>query len=192
MNTHLSMAAFALAASISPGPVNVLVLASAAQGGFWWGMRVATGATVGFSALLLAVGCGLRAVMERVPGLNLGFQIAGVAFLLYMAYGLWRSTGRLSSEGVAPASMWKGASMQWINPKAWLCAVAGVSTFAADGRMGSLLFFCAVYFGVCLVSMGVWAAAGAWAKRLLLDPVRSRIMTRCLAVLLVGSIAFIV
>lgn len=192
MNTYLSMAAFALAASISPGPVNVVVLASAAQAGFWWGMRVVVGATAGFTALLLAVGSGLRAILERVPGLELGFRVAGLAFLLYMAIGLWRSTSDLSPEKVAPASFWQGASMQWINPKAWLCSVAGVSAFAADGDMASLLGFSAIYFGVCLVSMAVWAATGAWAKGLLQDPVRARIMMRCLAVLLVGSMALMV
>ena len=49
----LSMAAFALAASISPGPVNIVALSSGAQYGFRPSLRHVSGATLGFTLLLV-------------------------------------------------------------------------------------------------------------------------------------------
>ena len=49
MSDVLSMSAFALAASITPGPVNVVALGAGAQYGLRAGMRHVTGATVGFT-----------------------------------------------------------------------------------------------------------------------------------------------
>jgi threonine/homoserine/homoserine lactone efflux protein len=50
MSDFLSMAAFALAASISPGPVNIVALSTGAQYGLRVSMRHVTGA-------LLALRC---------------------------------------------------------------------------------------------------------------------------------------
>ena len=45
---YLSMAAFALAASITPGPVNILILSSGVHYGFRPSLRLVFGATSGF------------------------------------------------------------------------------------------------------------------------------------------------
>lgn len=59
MNLLISMSAFALAASISPGPVNLVALSSGAQFGFFRSLRHVSGATVGFTLLLLRRGEGI-------------------------------------------------------------------------------------------------------------------------------------
>ena len=53
MSLLLSMAAFALASSISPGPVNIVALSAGAQFGLRPAMRHVSGATLGFTLLLL-------------------------------------------------------------------------------------------------------------------------------------------
>lgn len=186
----LSMAAFALAASISPGPVNVLVLAVAVREGFLGGMRVVAGATVGFIALLVLSGIGLQTVLARFPALVSLVTLAGVGFLLYMAWTLWRAGGTIGGDtGIRP-SFWGGASMQWVNAKAWLAAVAGTGAFASDGSARSSLVFCAIYFLVCFTSMAAWSAAGATLREALKNEKRVRLLNRSLSVLLVVSAAF--
>ncbi|MDM0036942.1 LysE family translocator [Variovorax sp. J22P271] len=186
----LSMAAFALAASISPGPVNVLVLAVAVREGFLGGMRVVAGATVGFAALLVLAGVGLQTVLARFPGLISLVTMAGVGFLLYMAWTLWRADGSIGSDTGGRSSFWSGASMQWMNAKAWLAAIAGTGAFANDGAAHSLLVFCAIYFLVCFVSMAAWSAAGASLREALKNETRVRLLNRSLSVLLLISAAF--
>lgn len=63
----LPMAAFALAASISPGPVNLVGLSSGSRYPVWLGLVFVTGATLGFIVLFVAIGLGLNSVLLRWP-----------------------------------------------------------------------------------------------------------------------------
>lgn len=187
MSIHLSMAAFALAASITPGPVNIVTLSTGARFGLRPAMRYVTGATVGFTVLLVLLGLGLYEVLESWPFLTSAIRMAGVAFILYMAFQLAMSDGALGSEktGAAP-TFFHGATMQWLNPKAWLAAVAGMGAFAANGESRRVWQFAAVYFVVCLGSMACWAYAGTFLRLYLDNPARVRLFNRVMAALLTG------
>ncbi len=67
MSLLLSMAGFALAMSISPGPVNLVALSAGAQYGFRASLRHVVGATLGFILLLLLMGLGLGAALSHWP-----------------------------------------------------------------------------------------------------------------------------
>ena len=56
MSLILSMAAFALATSITPGPVNVVALSAGARFGFAASQKHVFGAAVGFTLLLVLIG----------------------------------------------------------------------------------------------------------------------------------------
>lgn len=67
MELYLSMAAFALASSITPGPVNLVALNCGARFGLRASGRHIAGATLGFTLLLLLIGLGLYELLERAP-----------------------------------------------------------------------------------------------------------------------------
>ena len=191
MTTTLSMAAFALAASISPGPVNVVALASGARHGLRPSMRHVTGATVGFIALLVLAGLGLNTLTAAWPGFTTVLRWGGIAFLLYMAWMLAAGDGRLEAgPDSKPPSMLLGAGMQWVNPKAWLAAAAGMGAFASSGDLADVWRFAGIYFVVCYLSIAAWAAAGAFLRRALTDPRKVRLLNRVLAATLVISAAY--
>lgn len=192
MNLVLSMAAFALAASLSPGPVNLVALGAGARHGFRASLRHVTGATVGFTLLLVLTGLGLHQVLLRWPGLTAGVRWAGVAFLGYLAIRLAADDGRLSAgpAGSGP-SVLAGAAMQWLNPKAWLAAVAGTGAYLADGDPARLWLFAGIYFAICYLSVGCWAYAGAHLRHRLDSPARIRAFNRLMATLLAGSAVFL-
>lgn len=192
MNTVLSMAAFALAASISPGPVNLVALSSGAQHGLRASMAHVTGATVGFTVLLVLIGLGLHELTTRLPGLVRVIQWAGVAFLLFMAWKLASDDGKLGNGASAKGpSLWYGAAMQWLNPKAWLAAIAGMGAYAAGGDVAQVAVFGAIYFVICYASIACWAYAGAFLRHYLQDARRVRWLNRALAVLLVASAGYL-
>ncbi|MGO2056089.1 MAG: LysE family translocator, partial [Halomonadaceae bacterium] len=126
------MAAFALAASISPGPVNIVCLSSGTHSPITKGLVFVTGATLGFIALFLAIGAGLYSVLNVVPLLEAFLRWAGILFLLYLSYQLLQHDGRLQERGdvKAPGFM-TGAMMQWLNPKAWLASAAGIGAYTS-------------------------------------------------------------
>lgn len=119
MELYLSMAAFALASSITPGPVNLVALNCGARFGLRASGRHIAGATLGFTLLLLLIGLGLYELLERAPVLLRGIQWGGVAFLLCMAWRLAADDGRLQPQSATSGpSLLQGALMQWLNPKA--------------------------------------------------------------------------
>ncbi|WP_260954557.1 LysE family translocator [Pseudomonas citri] len=192
MSLIFSMAAFALVASITPGPVNIVALGSGARYGFRATLRHVAGATLGFVLLLVLMGLGLHEVLLRWPGLVRVVQLGGVAFLLFMAWKLATDNGQLGAtdQGRAP-SMFYGALMQWLNPKAWLACVAGMGAFVADGEARLVWQFAAIYLVICYVSVGCWAYAGSFLRTWLGNPATLRLFNRAMAVLLVASAVYL-
>ena len=193
MSLMISMAAFALAASITPGPVNIVALSSGAQFGFRASQRHVAGATLGFVVLLVLMGLGLHELLRLWPVLTRVVQLAGVAFLLFMAWKLALDDGRLSAgqSGKAP-SMLYGALMQWLNPKAWLACVAGMGAFVADGDARLVWQFAAIYLVICYLSVGCWAYAGTFLRGYLSNAKGLRLFNRTMALLLVVCAGYLV
>jgi len=191
MTLYLSMAGFALAASISPGPVNVVALSSGVSHGLRATLRHVAGATLGFVLLLVLAGLGLAELLRGWPAAAALIRWAGVAFLLWMGWTLWRSEGG-SGGGIANAepspapSVLQGAAMQWLNPKAWVAALAGVGAYAGDDP-ARLWVFAGIYFVICFLSVACWAWAGARLRHLLADGRRMRLFNRAMAALLAAS-----
>ncbi|WP_273823260.1 LysE family translocator [Pseudomonas asplenii] len=192
MSVLLSMAAFALASSITPGPVNIVALSAGAQFGLRASLRHVTGATLGFTLLLVLIGLGLHELLLRVPALTRGIQLGGVAFLLYMAWKLAMDDGSLDAgqAGKRP-TLTLGAVMQWLNPKAWLACVAGMGAFAAEGDTRVVLEFALIYFVICYGSIACWAFAGTFLRRYLENPRGMRLFNRLMALLLALSAAYL-
>lgn len=192
MTALLSMAAFALACSISPGPVNVVALSAGAQHGLAASMRHVTGATVGFTVLLLLIGLGLHELLGHFPDLITIVKWAGVGFLLYMAYTLAADDGQLGANKPARGpSFAYGAAMQWLNPKAWLASLAGMGAYAADGDGKLIWQLTAVYFVICYLSIASWAYAGTFLRKYLRQPQRVRFFNRVMAALLAASALYL-
>ena len=192
MDLYLSMAAFALASSITPGPVNLVALSCGARFGFRASIRHVSGATLGFTLLLLLIGLGLYELMARAPIILQAIRWGGVAFLLYMAWRLAMDDGQLETDQArAGPSMLEGALMQWLNPKAWLASVAGMGLFAANGDRPRVLLFAGLYFLICYASIACWAWAGMSLRRRLQSAAQVRWLNRTMALLLVGSALYL-
>ncbi len=185
MTLILSMAAFALVASLSPGPVNLVGFNTGLTHGWRPALRHVAGATLGFVALLLAVGCGLHELLTAWPRLLDILRVAGALFLLYLAWKLARAAGDLGSRPRDGCPGFRdGALLQWLNPKAWLAAAAGIALFVGEDR-GRLALFAGLYLVICFASLTCWAVAGQWLRGRALTPSRLRLLNRVLAALLV-------
>ncbi len=128
MSLIMSMAAFALAASITPGPVNIVALSSGARFGFRASQRHVAGATLGFVLLLVLMGLGLHELLQWWPAMTQVVQWAGVAFLLYMAFKLAADNGQLEARDSRPRAvdaLWRRHAMAQPEGLAGLCGRHG-------------------------------------------------------------------
>lgn len=107
MSILVSIAVFALASSISPGRGNLVSLSCGARHGLRAALPHVTGATLGFILLLLLTGLGLHEVLNHWPWLTQLIRMAGVIFLLYLAYRLASSDGRVNAvqEQTRPSAL---------------------------------------------------------------------------------------
>lgn len=188
----LSMSLFSLVASISPGPVNLVGISSGARYGTFVGLRFVTGATLGFVLLFSFIGLGLHYVVNWLEQITLVLQFAGVLFLLYLSVKLFMDNGEISanSDQDAPSFM-LGAYMQWVNPKAWMASVAGISSYIPTVGAQELAVFSSLYLVICWLSLAVWVLGGVMLGRFIQQPKYMRWFNRSLAVLLAVSCLFI-
>ena len=106
----------ATAMSFTPGPNTTLSTALAANRGLRHALPFVCAVPVGWSALLLICGLGLGALVVAAPLLNGAIKLAGVAYLLWLAWKL--SQARQLGEADAAnlrVGFWQGVALQFVN-----------------------------------------------------------------------------
>jgi threonine/homoserine/homoserine lactone efflux protein len=200
MSIQISMAAFALATSISPGPVNIVALSTGARYGLGPGMRHVSGATIGFTLLLLLTGLGLHELLARWPALIALIRWAGIAFLAHLACKLALDDGALHlkghGDGHTTGPTLRGAALlagQKPTGGVFRLAGLGASPGGSAGDHNAMLVwqFTAIYFVICYASLACWACAGAVLSQYLQQPSRVRLFNRSLAALLAASAVYL-
>ena len=78
-NLIIGLVSFAFVTSITPGPNNLMLMASGANFGFRRSVLHMLGINLGFLSLVLAAGFGLAALMIAVPAAKTALKIAAVA-----------------------------------------------------------------------------------------------------------------
>lgn len=191
-HTMMAFALFALVSSITPGPNNLMLLASGVNFGFRATLPHMLGISIGFMVLVLAVGVGLAGLFNVFPWFYGILKWAGAAYLLYLAWKIAHA-GSLESgqteNRAGPMNFWSAAAFQWINPKAWIMALGAFSTYipVTDG-FGVVLLAAAVFAVINLPSVGMWALCGARVRHLLKVERNLRIFNYGMAALLVLSL----
>lgn len=156
----IAMCIFSLTMSITPGPVNMIIIASGATHGIKKTIPFVSGSTLGFILLLLILAIGFMQFIAVYPAFLKYMSIGGSSFILYMSYKIATSAPNLSKEGAKCPKFMEGFILQWLNPKAWLACIAGISLFADEKSFSPLLLFISLYFIICFLSLSSWAVLG--------------------------------
>ena len=186
----VALAAFALATSVTPGPNNVMLLASGLNYGFRATLPHMLGISLGHAVMVALVGLGLAAALLGWPPARMALQGLAAAYVLWLAWRIATAAPPAAPGEVArgrPFTFLQAAAFQWVNPKAWVMAVGAIALFAPGGDVAAVLPVAAVFAAVNLPSVAVWAAAGVGLRRLLGRPRLLRAMNIAMAVLLVAS-----
>jgi threonine/homoserine/homoserine lactone efflux protein len=180
---------FAVAASITPGPNNVMVAASAANHGLRATVPGMLGITVGFTVMLAVVGLGIAGVLAALPTLALALRLVCMAWLLVLAWRIANAGAPGSGPRRPPLGFLGAALFQWANPKAWMLAIGAAGTFIQAGHpLGpQVALIAGTFCVVCLPCVSTWAALGSMARRLLHSPTRLRAFNVGMAALMVLS-----
>jgi threonine/homoserine/homoserine lactone efflux protein len=190
---------FAIVTSITPGPNNIMLLVSGLNIGFRRTIPHIVGISTGFGVMIVVVGAGLGSVFLTYPLIYTILRWASAAYLLYLAWKIGTS-GPPSPDGkdgteYRPFGFWRAAAFQWVNPKAWVMAIAAIVSYAPISSSSSTLRaavvigLVAIIFAVInLPGVGIWAYFGSVLQRFLHRPKLVRAINVTMALLLVASL----
>jgi threonine/homoserine/homoserine lactone efflux protein len=187
---YLALSLFAISSSITPGPNNMMMLASGVNYGFRRSMPHLLGISLGFCFMIVAVGLGLAALFQQFPVLHTLLKVAGTLYMLWLAYKIATSNSRIEGKNGKPMTFLQACAFQWVNPKAWMMALGALSTYPVAGAAYfPQVLLVAVVFGIfngpCVA---VWLGLGSGLKKYLDQAVYLKVFNYLMAALLVASL----
>lgn len=185
----LPLILFAFVTSITPGPNNLMLMASGANFGVKRTVPHMLGVAIGFVAMVIGVGLGIAALFELHPASRVVLMVCSVVYLLFLAWKIVTAQPRIDgAAGGRPLTFLQAAAFQWVNPKAWAMALSAVTVYAADPSVAGIVIVAGVFGLVNLPSVGVWVILGREMRRILTSPARLRLFNWTMAALLVASL----
>ncbi|MBT0959251.1 LysE family translocator [Alphaproteobacteria bacterium KMM 3653] len=180
---------FALVASITPGPNNLMLMASGANFGFARSLPHMFGIGLGFSLMVLLVGAGLMQIFDLIPHSDMALKLVSVLYMLWLAWKIANAAPPEDGQAKAtPMTFLQAALFQWVNPKAWSMALSANILFAPGKDTAAILWVGAAFLLVSLASTTSWTVIGQQMRRLLTNPARLRAFNWLMAALLVASL----
>lgn len=204
IETILSLAAFTLAATCTPGPNNIMLLASGMNFGLRRTLPHMLGIGLGFPSMVLIIGLGLAEIFERYPAIYLALKLISALYLLYLAWRIATATSPAEDASLArekgsaadlptakarPLTFLEAASFQWVNPKAWAMALSAISLYApAEAPQIGALIVAAAFLLASIPSTNLWTLLGEKLRMILGDARKRRRFNQLCAILLLASL----
>ncbi len=182
---------FSMVSSITPGPNNLMLMASGANFGFRLTVPHMAGVGIGFTLMIILVGIGLVQIFNAWPASYDLLRIVSVLYLLWLAWKIASSAGLEDSAeetGGKPLTFIQAALFQWVNPKAWTMALTALSAYSASTSFMSVLLVALVFGLINLPCVSLWTVLGQQIRLLLTSQRRLVAFNVTMAILLVGSL----
>jgi len=182
---------FATVTLFTPGPNNLMLMASGLNYGFSRTLPHAAGVALGFGFMNVAIGLGLGAFFASYPGFYGVLKYLGAAYLLFLAWKIATAGAitRTGSRSGRPMTFLQAVAFQWVNPKAWAMALVAITTYAAVAAFPANVGLIAGSFtAIGILSAWTWVLFGLGLKRLIAGPRAVRVVNGVMALLLVTSL----
>ncbi|MFJ2412933.1 LysE family translocator [Pseudomonas sp. NPDC087814] len=180
--------------AFSPGPMTLLLLSLGLKDGLRRSLPAQFGASVSYLVSILIFAVGFSELIKDYPLITRIIQVVGVAYILYLAYKQWTSSGvTIKTNDATPENarslFGKGLLTGLSNPKAIILfsavfpqfAAIGQGSAAADIAILGLTFLLLQFASGCL-----YCYFGQRIKHVLENPKRRVLLQRATAVLLLG------
>ncbi len=188
----LALMGFALVTSVTPGPNNLMLMASGANFGFRRTIPHMFGISIGHMIMVILVGAGLIQLFEMWPVLHTVMKVLCVGYLLYLAWKIANAAPpREGESGGTPMTFIQAALFQWVNPKAWFMALTAISVYAPGQTLAAIAIVAVVFAMTNFPSICLWTLIGQSIRRFLTSANRLKVFNWTMAALLVGSLVVI-
>ena len=198
MNELLSivypLAVISFATSITPGPNNIMLLASGANYGYVRTLPHILGVNIGYNGLILLSCLGLGAVFAKYPFLQDILRFVGSGYLAYLAWRVLKVGNPKTNKNAKPFKFYEAVLFQFVNPKAIVLAITIAAVFTNNDNILflQLLVIFSVTLPLSFVVSSAWALFGVGIANFLQNARNLKIFNATMAGALVLSIYWIV
>jgi threonine/homoserine/homoserine lactone efflux protein len=203
----LALAIFAAVSSVTPGPNNLMLLASGVNFGVRRSLPHLAGVNLGFVFLFLCLGFGLQRVFVSYPQLEVVLRYVGTTYLVWLAWSLATSSTKPAQatdkenskqnedkpnqdqSGKGPMSFASAVAFQWVNPKAIMMAIGAITTYLPSGAGVWGMLLVGLVFGLINAPMvASWLLFGSTMRQFLQDPKKLKLFNWGMAMLILATL----
>lgn len=190
------LACFAL--NMTPGPNNLLSMNNARCYGFKSALIAGLGRIAAFTVMIALAASGLAVVLFASETLFLTIKVAGAAYLLWIAFNLWRSNASPVSEPESIHNRLGLAKQEFLlaagNPKAILIFTAFLPQFVdVTANVNEQFFVLGVTFLILeLVAISIYALFGVYLRQWFTKPkIAKRFNRGCATFLAISGVSLL-
>ena len=187
----LAFGLISLGMVLTPGPNMIYLISRSICQGRTAGLISLGGVALGFLVYLVCAALGITALLMAVPHAYDVLRFAGAAYLLYLAWQLWRANPEAEQQMAgASVGFWRLARQEFLvaagNPKAILLFTAFLPQFVDPSRPVPAQFAVLGTLFLLLewIAIGAYAWMGLHMRRWFAEPRGKRVFNRCCAGLL--------
>jgi len=170
-----------LAVILVPGTGAIYTITTGVTRKWQASLAAALGCTLGILPHILASVLGLSAIMNMSAQVFSIIKLAGAAYLLYLAWQMWREAGSLdlnqkSAEASSLQIILKAITINLLNPKLTLFFFSFLPLFisrSSKSPTGEMLVLSAVFMGLTLVVFVVYGLLASSIRIYLLNSSRA-------------------
>lgn len=188
---YAALLLFVVSASVTPGPNNLMIMASGLNHGIKRSIPHLLGIDLGFTLMVVAVGLGMAGIFSAFPRLHDVLKVIGTLYLLWLAWKIASApVDGIKLKERKPFSFMQAALFQWVNPKAWIMIVGAVATYTSAGSdyTWQVMFIALSFLLLGTPCTIAWLLFGTSLKRFINTPGNLRIFNISMALLLVASL----
>ena len=158
---------FAIAASFSPGPNNIVTSYTSFNFGFKKTIPTMLGVVIGWMTLVIFLQMGSGIIFKQFENLQITIKIFGSIYLFYMAYKLSFSKNISGKSSPKPITFINTFFFQFINPKAIIYALLAISMFVdvQNNYLRDSITLTAVFFFGAVGSQLTWCLIGKYLRK---------------------------
>ena len=189
----LGMILFAGAMIGTPGPANMVVMASGARFGFRDSIPFLGGVILGKQFIIWPLGLGLLTVLDPNGVAFLALKWMSVAYILWLAWKIAGTRIIARDAGAQPPRFVAGLIVHPLNPKAWAMVLGSLTNFTDPAANALLVTACsaAVFLSLQVILQTIWTILGAEIAARLAGTSREVWLMRVLAALMVISVLYV-
>lgn len=171
--TVIPVLSYALVSIFTPGPNNITSSSLGMRFGYRGALRFIEGVVTGFFCIMVVSGLLTKLVVSAYGRIATVLKIAGVLYLLWIAWTIVRPQGRRHASSTASGTRYRdGFLLQLVNPKVILFGLTMYATLLAPlAKSWLAVMISAVLLAVLsFCSTSLWALLGAGIQRFIANP----------------------